>query len=676
MRNLRLATLALAGATLLACGKERRPAIGQAPGGQVTVPDPDGGPATTVDLAACTRCHGDVARSASGADPAVAVSPPRSVKGELASSARGVGAHQAHLVDGPLARAVACTSCHRIPSGIDDHAAPAGRVRFRGMATLGGAAPSYDAAAGSCASTYCHGSFRNGNAANAPAWTGPQAACDSCHAIPPPSPAAGGTHPAVGAPLACDGCHVGYTPDTVNAATHVDGRIDVSGSCSLCHGDPPPPPPAGTTPLSHHPQNDRCSLCHDGYSDGTATPRTTGSTHMDGKVDHVALSCTTCHGDPARPGSDAKGQALAPAPPSDSTGEVASGAVGAHQAHLVSPSSSARVACDECHAVPAAGSELHADATAGVAFGALARTVLPGDGRTVTPVWTAASLTCSATYCHGNFRNGNAGNAPAWTGTAGCGSCHDLPPAGTHPAAAPGACATCHPGYAAGAPDPLTHLDGQVDLSLTCSSCHGDAARLPVASATALDPLGANLVKASPPLDTQGGTGPAVGAHLAHVNQGATAPELSAAIACATCHPVPTGLAHSNLSVDVAFTGVAAASGASFAAGTHTCSSTYCHGNFPGGNGANPVVWTAAGKLACTACHGSPPGPVSAAVHHPQNPTCGACHAGYTASLVVAATHVDGTVQKPPAGCTQCHGDLTAAGVASTDVRAAPASNA
>jgi predicted CxxxxCH...CXXCH cytochrome family protein len=430
MRNLQLASLALAGATLLACGKERRPAIGQPPDGQVSVDDPDGGPATVVDLASCTRCHGDVTRSSTDADPIVAVAPPRSVKGEVAASARGVGAHQAHLVLGPLSRAVKCTSCHRIPSETGDHAATAERVRFRGTAILGGAAPVYDAAVGSCAST----------------------------------------------------------------------------------------------------------------------------------------------------------------------------------------------------------------------------------------------------YCHGNFKNGNAGNVVAWTGTAGCGSCHDLPPGGTHPNNA--ACGACHPGYSAGFPDPATHVDGQADVSLSCSTCHGDASRVPVASATALDPLGANLVKASPPLDAQGGTGAAVGAHLAHVNQGAAAPALSNAITCATCHPVPASSVHANSSVEVTFTGVAAASGASFAAGTLTCSSTYCHGNFAGGNGANPVAWTAAGKLGCTACHGSPPGPVSATVHHPQNTSCGACHAGYTAAAVVAATHVDGAVQKPADGCTQCHGDITASGVASTDVRAAPASNA
>jgi predicted CxxxxCH...CXXCH cytochrome family protein len=124
---------------------------------------------------------------------------------------------------------------------------------------------------------------------------------------------------------------------------------------------------------------------------------------------------------------------------------------------------------------------------------------------------------------------------------------------------------------------------------------------------------------------------------------------------------------------DVAFTGLATASGATINFGTLTCSSTYCHGNFPGGANAS-IAWGTAGKLGCTACHGAPPAP-SATVHHPSNTSCASCHAGYSATTVTAATHVDGTVQATNKGtCYACHGNATRTGIAGADanVRAAP----
>src|SRR5512142_2024752 len=63
----------------------------------------------------------------------------------------------------------------------------------------------------------------------------------------------------------------------------------------------------------------------------------------------------------------------------------------------------------------------------------------------------------------------------------------------------------------------------------------------------------------------------------------------------------------------------------------HTCASTYCHGAFTGGAGANAIAWTGTTKLGCSSCHGAPPGPTSATIHHPPNPSCGSCHTGYTA---------------------------------------------
>ena len=98
---------------------------------------------------------------------------------------------------------------------------------------------------------------------------------------------------------------------------------------------------------------------------------------------------------------------------------------------------------------------------------------------------------------------------------------------------------------------------------------------------------------------------------------------------------------------------------------TQTCSSTYCHGSFVGGNGANPITWGAAGKLTCTSCHGAPP----AVATHPANPgTCGDCHPGYTNTTVNVALHVNGQLDGGESSgatpCLNCHKTDAATGAA------------
>ena len=391
-------------------------------------------------------------------------------------------------------------------------------------------------------------------------------------------------------------------------------------------------------------------------------------------------NCTPCHGTPGLqiPNAD---PLVSVAPPQALLG----GDPGAHRAHLVDGPFRRAVECASCHLLPTAPPPHPPQKQGKVSFSRLATT--SWSGAPLTPAWDGA--TCSGTYCHGAFKNG-ANAAPSWKGSATvvCGSCHGVDPAsgpgGTHPIFSSSKdCGSCHGGaYTNATVDRDLHMNGVVDApSVACSTCHGDPSRVPVPSATATDPTGANLVLASPPVDA--GDGPsATGAHLAHVNQGDSAGPgpLSEAIACATCHPVPTSVAHSNGVEDVVFGGLATAGGAApapYNLATHTCASTYCHGNFTGGAGANPIAWTGATKLGCTACHGAPPGPTSATIHHPPNPGCGSCHSGYTSTSVAAATHVNGTIEHSPAtGCTQCHGDLTASAVANTDVRAAPGSDA
>jgi predicted CxxxxCH...CXXCH cytochrome family protein len=182
-----------------------------------------------------------------------------------------------------------------------------------------------------------------------------------------------------------------------------------------------------------------------------------------------------------------------------------------------------------------------------------------------------------------------------------------------------------------------------------CSRCHGDPARAPLAG----DAAG---VAFAPPADVSGETaGPKVGAHMEHLRAGAVHGE---GYYCSTCHVIPQdpavhvpgvllrGLAQGTTATAQFTPGAAGAAG--------SCSSTYCHGDFLGGN-AVTMAWNA-GPLGCNGCHGRGTGgsatpPVT--THAAGDTLCGNCHPGYTQIDVNPATHVDGKID---GGCTGCHG--------------------
>ena len=569
----------------------------------------------------CTSCHGDTLRT--GTDPNIAAMPPVGTAGETLTTQPAVGAHLAHLTAGALARAFACTDCHNPPLSTN-HAT--GTTTFSWSVLAGGGAVTYNFTNQTCSSTYCHGNFAGGNAANAPSWIAGTAtvACGSCHGTPgvtgaPPLPHSQNA--------ACGNCHVGYTATTVNTTNHVNGIVDV-----------------------------------------------------------VAQTCTTCHGTAG----------VNSAPPVNTTGGSATTlvSVGAHQAHVASTLRPA-IACTECHgAASATYTTTHADGTVQTSFGTLSN-------QGTTTVWTRASGTCASNYCHGGTTAvaGGTGTTPVWTTVNGtfraCASCHGNPPAlnaTTHHPANP-SCATCHgAGYTSTTVAAATHVNGTVNLSRTgCTLCHGDLAQTGVAATSAASAPGFNATSA----DSTGATAATVagvGAHAAHL---VGTRWRGTALACNECHTVPaaadvahaTGTGTGGARATVIFGTLARTGGittATYAGSTTaangtaagTCSNTYCHGNFAGSGATGAISWTGGVAAAsCGTCHGSPPGPTSATLHHPQNANCVACHPGYSTTTVNATTHVNGVVNKPT-GCTACHGDLTATGVANTDVRAAPAANA
>jgi predicted CxxxxCH...CXXCH cytochrome family protein len=559
----------------------------------------------------CVYCHGTVGRvgNLSGTDPLLASAPPAAPAGAPASV---VGAHQTHLnppILNPLRGPLACSECHVVPTNLA-HATnpPANPVVFGPLARAQGAAPTFDPTTLGCNAVYCHGNFDyagvKGKAASF-TWGGPTVGCGDCHALPPTG------HPPLGA--------------NVTRAT-----------CSQCH-------PSTVLP------------------DGTINVN--GGAHINGRAD-VAFDCTTCHGTAGRtgflPGTDPE---LAAAPPVAPAG-APSYAVGAHQPHL-NPTAAAAIRgplpCNECHVVPTTPEHATNPPAQAVVFGALART------QNANPTWTSTTTGCAATYCHGTFTfNGVAGaNAtPLWTGAAvTCTSCHGMPPTG-HPTltgtVTAATCSACHP--AAVNPDGTinlatgAHLNGQADVVLDCTSCHGTAGRTGTLPGT-----DAQLASA-PPAAPAGAPAYAVGAHQSHLNPPATG-YFRGPIACNECHVVPADSAHATNppAQTVVFGTLARTQNASptWTSTTTGCAATYCHGNFVFGSvaGANATpLWTGS-TLACTSCHGMPPTGHSAVASTPS--TCNQCHPGAvnpdgTINLATGA-HLNGRADVT-FNCTACHG--------------------
>lgn len=348
---------------------------------------------------ACTSCHG----TPSTGQPA----PPRDTLGNVATTARGVGAHASHLaaLAGPGANpqtyaAIACSECHVVPVANDDGghfdtSLPA-EVTFGPRARARGATPSFDGVG--CSNVACHGGTSTTPGAT-PSWTivnGSQAACGTCHGLPPPAP-----HPA-----------------TSNAI----------GDCARCHG-----------------------MVIDAAAAFVAP-----ALHVNGSVE---VSCTACHGDAA-----AAAGAGSPAPPRDLAGNTSTSfiGVGAHRTHVEK-----NVPCSECHLVPATlastGHRDDGDDRAEVRFGPLAR----ADGTDAQ----FNGLTCATYCHGGSASiRGGTLTTPTWTVAEGsegsqtaCGTCHGLPPPAPHPATPPTGCGGCHPFSGLLPLNPALHINGVVE---------------------------------------------------------------------------------------------------------------------------------------------------------------------------------------------------------------------
>ena len=185
----------------------------------------DGVVDVTLGATTCTTCHGDV-------NPA----PPVDTEGQRGkTTAAGVGAHQTHVRGTARSRAVPCGECHIVPNAVLDpghldSSATRRRSRLSGVALRARRHPSLreQGTAANRLELLTAPLFPNGDPSGgsntAPTWTrvdGTEAACGSCHGIPPPPP-----HPNPGNP--CHYCHQNMAEDDLtftHPELHVDGIV-------------------------------------------------------------------------------------------------------------------------------------------------------------------------------------------------------------------------------------------------------------------------------------------------------------------------------------------------------------------------------------------------------------------------------------------------------------------
>jgi len=615
----------------------------------------------------CSFCHGATTPAARAgyavADHPAWAAPPDAVAQRLdpahAAAPARTGAHQGHLAAGAFTGAFTCATCHAVPADLSHVGGAEARATVAlsgaGQRHLSAALGTYDQASGTCA-TACHG------AGGSPAWSSAAPmACGGCHALPP-APASG--HPAVSSDLAtCAGCH----PTTMKAdgtldlagGRHLDGTVDVTShgnyASRTVHGPKALDFMGGVSGALD------CKACHGADWGGGYGPSCNACHDALGWVGW-RTNCSFCHG--ARAGME--GYALADhpgwaAPPDAVAQRLGGGAsparTGAHQSHLAAGAFTGAFTCATCHAVPAdLGHVGGSTARATVALSGAGQRSLPA----ALGTYDQGAGTC-ATACHN-------GPSPAWASTTpmACGGCHAVPPGPStgHPTVPGGLpdCALCHPETVK--PDGSLdlpggkHLDGAVqvarhgDLSapalhgpqffdflrgasgaLNCAGCHGADYGGGMASScnachvasgwtgwttncsfchgatTAAAKAGYAFAdhpgwSAPPDALSQrlgGGAAPArTGAHQIHL----TGSALSGPFRCATCHAVPSTLAHAAGPgrAPVALSGAGQrslpASLGSYDQAAGTCA-TACHGG-------TAVSWTG-GPLGCAGCHGAPP---------------------------------------------------------------------
>ncbi len=574
----------------------------------------------------CTSCHG-------GTDNDTGA-PPVDLQGNSNRTARGVGAHTAHVSDSQWGRTYDCTECHIKPvnasdPGHIDNNRPA-EIVWGEFSKTENLTPNWDGS--KCDNVYCHGgSLQDGSARN-PQWTRTETLpCDACHGLPPDT---GGHKEHAESQIDCNVCHEGYSKNTsVNKAIHIDGKHDVKLSASV----------GGSY------ANGVCSniVCH-------------GSGDTPTWSQDVVLNCTSCHG-----GTDNN----TGAPPIDLKGNTVTTekGVGAHTLHVSSTQWANAFDCNECHVKPQQIKDAgHVDLTppAEIVWGELSKK----DGLSASYDGTS----CTNIYCHGASLQEGKITSTQWTRAEAvtCESCHGLPPdTGAHAEHLEYGfdCNICHEGYQKNtAVKKEIHINGTRDVQLNesvggsyangvCSNviCHGSG-NTPSWTTEADFACfschgGSDNSTGAPPLDLKGNsatTAKGVGAHTIHI----TGDTLSDGVECTECHIKPDQTNSSGhiglelLPAEIAWGELAKHEGAVPEwDGIQTCQNVYCHGEFDKGNQDNNPQWiNFEGTQPCGSCHGLPP-----ASPHPQVSQCSTCHPAVvdaSNNIINKAKHINGQV--------------------------------
>lgn len=392
--------------------------------------------------------------------------------------------------------------------------------------------------------------------------TDPPPCSANCHGYPPET----GKHRKHTDPktydFECTTCHI--FPDK-----HMSGTADLDFSKSL------PPNPSGVFSQA----DKTCSglYCH---GDGKS-PASTGSI----KWTDSGAGCDTCH----------KQEKLS----------------GKHQAHL-----GASLSCANCHKTATSNNAiadylLHLNGKVDVDV----KSSLNPDGH-----YESTSKTCSDVYCHSDGKNPDGKGTIKWTDTGvGCNTCHDVKTlSGAHPRhlEVGKTCGDCHKMSvnSPGAPDPLLHLNGKVDvtfdlsglnpkgsydaLSKTCSGlyCHSDG-KTPDAEGSQIWAAKKLDCKSCHQPDTLSGK------HDRHTNL--------YGFDCAECHKnVVKGendklvdpLLHVNGIKDVSFEKSPLNPSGQYTSLSKSCSGLYCHSAGTNLNATGTAKWDAQ-DVGCNACH-------------------------------------------------------------------------
>jgi predicted CxxxxCH...CXXCH cytochrome family protein len=535
-----------------------------------------------------------------------------SCHGDAAATATMSKAHALHA--GTAAYAYGCEKCHlSVASSATalntTYTGGGKKLHVNGLKDVkfdaynGNTAGTYDGTGKTCSNTYCHSNGTDRTTADGTA-SGPSVAwtstgtstCTYCHG----GDATTGTNVIAGAAKGGTAAHGKH----VNNAT----LIGVNVGCASCHSATVSSNTTISGRANHVNADPNVSLASitrpsggTARSNGTPTgtsPATTCASawcHSSGQEtpSYASVAWNATWTAPICNKCHGRTSSLAGEP------DYATGGTNynSHTAKHI-PAASAAAACVRCHAttVTTAGTailtttpSMHLNGDRDVSFA----NVGSNAGGGATP-YTSTTRACQA-YCHSS--------AGPWNGTA---------------YAAP---TFASPTWGGTAP--------------SCTGCHGGAG-----AATTMS-----------------------GPHAKHVNSNAAG---GYGFACSKCHYGTTQdgttiLASSTLHVngtktDVVFntadpfTPAGSTWGGGATATTHTCASTYCHGNMTGGINATPS-WTP-GTLACTACHGVPP-----SNHAPGDTDCNSCHPGYSSTAVIVATHVNGTVDGGGGG-TSCHNSV------------------